>query len=195
MVSSPSQIEKQTVIWRTDATNDYLKICFKDDFDGMPSKIMRETIARMFLLAPLSSHLRITSREAADTDWDTATSYVHYFSTTIRIGSKTLPMKRGKTRVPLGIWWCLCTVAHWSDANTSQQMCHDSLLGHCGWLRLEGVPQENNSAYSKMDSQFHGNTPITCLQWITCSQVYIMGHSCTCHFFNQWSTYKRVQIS
>lgn len=53
MVSSPSQIEKQTVIWRTDATNDYLKICFKDDFDGMPSKIMRETIAKMFLPATL----------------------------------------------------------------------------------------------------------------------------------------------
>lgn len=45
MGSLPSQIEKQTVIYRTDATNDYLKMCFKDYFDGMPIKIMRETIA------------------------------------------------------------------------------------------------------------------------------------------------------
>lgn len=41
-VSLPSQIEKQTLIYRTDASNDYLKMCFMEDFDEMPNKIMRE---------------------------------------------------------------------------------------------------------------------------------------------------------
>lgn len=115
MVSSPSQIEKQTVIWRTDATNDYLKICFKDDFDGMPSKIMRETIAKMFLPVPLPP-TSASPPERLQTQTETLRHHTFIiFSNTIRIGSKTLPMKRGQTRVPLCIWRCLCTVAHWSE--------------------------------------------------------------------------------
>ena len=39
-VSLPSQIEKQTLIYRTDASNDYLKMCFMEDFDEMPNKII-----------------------------------------------------------------------------------------------------------------------------------------------------------
>lgn len=77
MVTLPSQIEKQTVTYRTDAPSDYLKMCLRDYFDGVPNKIMRETIAKMFLPVPPPSHLHITSREAANTDSDTVSSYVH----------------------------------------------------------------------------------------------------------------------
>lgn len=115
MVSLPSQIEKQTVIYRTDATNDYLKMCFKDDFDGMPNKIMRETIAEMLLAVAPPSHFHSTSREAANTDRHCVIICSLTFSSTMRIGNNTLPMRRGKTRAHLCIWRCFYTVVYWRE--------------------------------------------------------------------------------
>lgn len=89
-VSLPSQIEKQTLIYRTDATNDYLKMCFREDFDGMPSKIMREAIASG---APSTS---APERPQTQTEAMRQDMFILFFNTT-GTANQTLPMKRRKS--------------------------------------------------------------------------------------------------
>lgn len=100
-VSLPSQIEKQTLIYRTDASNDYLKMCFMEDFDEMPNKIMREASGSSAPSLPSPPQLQRGYKHRLRHRISTC-SFIFSNTTGIAKKKKSLPMNRGKT-----IWRCL----------------------------------------------------------------------------------------
>lgn len=156
-VSLPSQIEKQTLIYRTDASNDYLKMCFMEDFDEMPNKIMREASGSSAPSLPSPPQLQRGYKHRLR----------HRISTCSFIFSNTTGIAKKKKNlcqwIEEKLYGGVCMAVHWEEGQGSLQLCACFVLSILHLLR--------NREINWGQQEYHENITLPLLKCVPSSLI------------------------